>query len=586
MANYYKVQSNGKAPAGLSAGDLVVTGGGTWQITGVNSDGTYQTPTMYDESMTTHNFTGQYATLGGGAGKASQSSGSGGSQTAAGGAYNPYAEPAQTEISSKKQKDSSGASGGDYKGPQQLSGRVYRVQADGNAPPGLSAGDLVVTGGGTWLITGVNDDGGYERELYKGSQNTYNYGGAYAQAPVSSAVNPYGDLLAEMNAAAEDPAGLDELRQELEDYAASTGSQFDESFWNSLISDTQSSYEGIRSSMKQSLDAQLQQTMGEYEAQRGQVNDTYDRLNRQMYVEQQQGQKNLAQVMAAQGISGGATESSALRLSNAYASNLAENERARTSDVGELERAISNARLSTTSTQAQIDAEVQQAAASAIQNLQLSMRNENLTLAQIEDSRQQWRMQLETSLAQWENEYKLAQQQYKADIAAFAYEDILRKAETLAGYGDFSGYTALGYTDKEISSMRNAYLSMLSSGSSGSSGYGGYYLGDNDGYPYGVYVSAQPPAAGLPEGKQSLEAIYNMAGGDAQLFLEYAKHYGYSENEVYSTYAKLNLSRQTYSPSEAYAKNVYENSVFGQDAAYAYQPPAITANAYQGGRKK
>ena len=38
----YRVQSNGKAPTGLQAGDEVVTGGGTYRILGVNADGSYR----------------------------------------------------------------------------------------------------------------------------------------------------------------------------------------------------------------------------------------------------------------------------------------------------------------------------------------------------------------------------------------------------------------------------------------------------------------------------------------------------------------------------------------------------------------
>ena len=38
----YRVQGNGKAPAGLQAGDEVVTGGGTYRILGVNADGSYR----------------------------------------------------------------------------------------------------------------------------------------------------------------------------------------------------------------------------------------------------------------------------------------------------------------------------------------------------------------------------------------------------------------------------------------------------------------------------------------------------------------------------------------------------------------
>ena len=33
----YRVQGNGKAPAGLQVGDEVVTGGGTYRILGVNA---------------------------------------------------------------------------------------------------------------------------------------------------------------------------------------------------------------------------------------------------------------------------------------------------------------------------------------------------------------------------------------------------------------------------------------------------------------------------------------------------------------------------------------------------------------------
>ena len=43
---------NGKAPSGLRAGDMVITGGGTYQITGVNEDGTYQSQ-LVDANNTT-----------------------------------------------------------------------------------------------------------------------------------------------------------------------------------------------------------------------------------------------------------------------------------------------------------------------------------------------------------------------------------------------------------------------------------------------------------------------------------------------------------------------------------------------------
>lgn len=62
---------------------------------------------------------------------------------------------------------------------------IYRVGANGSAPKGLKAGDQVVTGGGTWKITGVDSNGAYTSELFNKDQTTYNYTGAYDRAPDS-----------------------------------------------------------------------------------------------------------------------------------------------------------------------------------------------------------------------------------------------------------------------------------------------------------------------------------------------------------------------------------------------------------------
>lgn len=48
---YYKVQANGKAPAGLSVGDNVVTAGGIYKITGVNKDGSYTSEKVSEENI-------------------------------------------------------------------------------------------------------------------------------------------------------------------------------------------------------------------------------------------------------------------------------------------------------------------------------------------------------------------------------------------------------------------------------------------------------------------------------------------------------------------------------------------------------
>ena len=76
----YKVNSDGKAPKGLKTGDTVVTGGGTYKITGVNSDGSYKS-SLASSYVTTNNYTGGYASVPSGGGSKGSSGGSSGNKT-------------------------------------------------------------------------------------------------------------------------------------------------------------------------------------------------------------------------------------------------------------------------------------------------------------------------------------------------------------------------------------------------------------------------------------------------------------------------------------------------------------------------
>lgn len=112
--NVYNTDGNGKAPAGLKAGDSVITNGGTYTITGVNPDGTYQS------------------------------------------------------------YKSSEAKTNNYSTSVKPNGKVYNTDGNGKAPPGLKVGDSVITNGGTYTITAVNPDGTYQS--YKSSDaKTNNY---------------------------------------------------------------------------------------------------------------------------------------------------------------------------------------------------------------------------------------------------------------------------------------------------------------------------------------------------------------------------------------------------------------------------
>nr|DAG16863.1 MAG TPA: minor tail protein [Caudoviricetes sp.] len=120
-----KVLANGSAPGGLGVGDRVVTGGGTYEITGVRPDGSYES-TLVDKNQTTGNYNGEY----------------------------------------------------DY-GTPSPSRRIAKVRSNGSAPPGLSVGDWVVTAAGTYQITAVNPDGTYQSALIDQSMTTESYTGRY-----------------------------------------------------------------------------------------------------------------------------------------------------------------------------------------------------------------------------------------------------------------------------------------------------------------------------------------------------------------------------------------------------------------------
>lgn len=103
--------------------------------------------------------------------------------------------------------------------------------------------------------------------------------------------------------------------------------------------------------------------------------------------------------------------------------------------------------------------------------------------------------------SRYEDETAWERGQYESDTA---YERALRKAETLAQFGNFSGYRELGYSDAEIAQMENAYkqaqVQSYSSGSrSGSSGgrSGGSSSSSGDTDYDGLFAAAR--ASGYPK---------------------------------------------------------------------------------------
>ena len=105
---------------------------------------------------------------------------------------------------------------------------IYRVGANGSAPKGLQANDLVVTGGGTYKIDEVKPDGTYSSSIYNKDQTTYNYTGAYDRAPDSTQVQVQQNIqqgAASGNAASAFSSNMNNYASQIKNYSDPYASQ-------------------------------------------------------------------------------------------------------------------------------------------------------------------------------------------------------------------------------------------------------------------------------------------------------------------------------------------------------------------------
>lgn len=170
----YRVQANGSAPQGLSVGDRVVTGGGTYAILAVNPDGTYKSQNV-DPNQTTANYKGDYASL------------------------------------------------------TTPTGKFYQVGSGGKAPAGLNVGDQVVTAGGTYIVDAINPDGSYQSTRVNSAQTTNSFRGKYSVQAGADSVEDMKSLLDQWLTASKEQSsnqidyatekGVNELNRAMEDAA-------------------------------------------------------------------------------------------------------------------------------------------------------------------------------------------------------------------------------------------------------------------------------------------------------------------------------------------------------------------------------
>lgn len=255
----------------------------------------------------------------------------------------------------------------------------------------------------------------------------------------------------------------------------SSGLTSNEKYYQQLLAKTQSEYAAIAKQQEEAQRAAIAAGVGQLENNRLGINSGYDDVARQLYIDRRQAERKIPQQLAAQGYTGGLSESSNLNLQTAYQEYLSQGEKARIGELANLDTAIANLQASGDLSIAQTGAGISQNAMNAYAQIMNNL---------IADKR--WAAELGLSQQQWSDQMAWNQQQWNASQGSNDYNQQLQLAQTLAEYGDFSGYSGLGV---DTTTMQNYYQQLLaqqssskSSGSSSSSSGGGGNNGDDKRY--------------------------------------------------------------------------------------------------------
>ena len=175
------------------------------------------------------------------------------------------------------------------------------------------------------------------------------------------------------------------------------------SYWSAQAAELRAAYEARREADRQALEAAEQFSRESAAARQEALGREYRGTNRQLYRDYMQQQRALPQQLAAQGYTGGLTESSLLRLGNAYGEALNDNERERIGRQAE---------------------------------------NDQVLAQQLYDAR--------AAAAAADSQALQDYYSQRRELSARRQSELERRAAALAAQGDFRLYRKLGYTDREI----------------------------------------------------------------------------------------------------------------------------------------
>ncbi|MEA4973752.1 MAG: hypothetical protein VB119_11385 [Candidatus Metalachnospira sp.] len=192
----------------------------------------------------------------------------------------------------------------------------------------------------------------------------------------------------------------------------------------------------------------------------------FDEIARQAYVTNRQAQFALPQQLASSGLTGGASETSMLKLAANYENAVNENETNRLYMNKDIDTQIVNAQLEADSDIASMQSEYYLSAMQAYEN-QINEQN-SLYMDMLDYSLQKDKLEQDEYSSNLD--YELSLEKLNAASEADEYDKLEEKAQTLGKYGIFDSYSKLGYSADEISAMTSAYIAQNTKSTKTSSG--------------------------------------------------------------------------------------------------------------------
>ena len=266
-------------------------------------------------------------------------------------------------------------------------------------------------------------------------------------------------------------------------YQTPTEALADEGYLNAALRELQNTHQQQLAANDEQSAAQTDMQLEALERQKQKAAADYNKLNRQLYTNSMMTRQTLPEQLAAMGYTGGATESALLRNQLNYEKALRDNEAAKI--AGEQDIEFQGRQI-----QQQAEISRRQAAMQLLSNYQNGYTG---ILGQMQSQKN------------YDKEQDLSLKQMAISYAQAA-------ADTLAQYGDFSGYAKVTdlngnrlYSDEQIAAMKAQYDALVAAQSFSSGGSGG---GRSSGRSGGRSSESGASESGAKDSEQNKLAEY------------------------------------------------------------------------------